>query len=346
MGLRKIRPGRPKGNAVKGTDMAPVFCRVSCAFPQRREVTAWKGYLRAKYTLYPWRDSALLRSLPCGISPLILLVLLMIEEIVLIVFVSILNRVIQFEEVVFLLVVVLPFIEAFERRFEGFRVLLILLNIREGSWEDRCLGLLIDGGESRRKVQGLLDGWHGMTQAKVLGEKRIPYLTCPRIQGMALDARLHPNRPHLLPKMLLRIADDLLYHVVRQQVVRFILDGDTRHRDAPLPLWSVAAALCGHRPAASLYTVARHACSCMLSGARGKPSLRQAKDCIQSQGLLIDYHTARFHPLDFLREDGRELQPKHLRQLRHRDPHSTAQFGDNEILRWVMHRCHASWRAY
>jgi len=32
---------------------------------------------------------------------------------------------------------------------------------------------------------------------------------------MALNARLHPNRPHLLPKMLMRIAYDLLCDVIR-----------------------------------------------------------------------------------------------------------------------------------
>ena len=58
----------------------------------------------------PRRDAVLPRSLPRGIPPLILIVL-MIEEIVLIVFVSILNGVIQGEDVLFL--VVLPFIEAF-----------------------------------------------------------------------------------------------------------------------------------------------------------------------------------------------------------------------------------------
>jgi len=53
-----------------------------------------------------------------------------------------------------------------------------------------------------------------MTQAKVLRKKRIPYFPRPRIQGMARNARLHPNRPHLLPKMLMRIADDLLGDVI------------------------------------------------------------------------------------------------------------------------------------
>src|SRR2546430_10713825 len=44
-----------------------------------------------------------------------------IEDIILIVLVRILNRVVQCEKVVFLLVV-LPFIEAFQRRFKGLHV--------------------------------------------------------------------------------------------------------------------------------------------------------------------------------------------------------------------------------
>jgi hypothetical protein len=54
-----------------------------------------------------------------------------------------------------------------------------------------------------------------MTKAKVLGKKRVAHFTRPRIEGMALNANLHPNRTDLLPKMLLGIADDLLGHVVR-----------------------------------------------------------------------------------------------------------------------------------
>jgi hypothetical protein len=61
----------------------------------------------------------------------------------------------------------------------------------------------------------------------------------PGVKGMALKPRLHPNRTDLFPKMLLGITDDLLRHVVRQRIVRFIVDGDTRHRDAPLSSWQV-----------------------------------------------------------------------------------------------------------
>jgi hypothetical protein len=61
---------------------------------------------------------------------------------------------------------------------------------------------------------------------------------------MAFNARLHPDRADLLTKMLLGIADDVVHHVVRQRIVRFIMDGDTRHGDAPLSSWQVAAVLC------------------------------------------------------------------------------------------------------
>src|SRR5262249_16297954 len=85
--------------------------------------------------------------------------------------------------------------------------------------------------------------------------------------------------------------------------------------------------------AGSPYSHAR-ACS---QGARGTPSPRQAEDRRRSQGLIINHQTALFHPLDFLWEDGRELPPKHLRQLRHSYAHSAAQFGYNEVLRWLRH---------
>src|SRR5207245_4626155 len=103
------------------------------------------------------------KSLPRGLPLFILL--LIVQNIVLLVLVSILNGVVQLEKVV-LLLVVLPFIEAFQRRFKGLHVLL-LLNVLERRWDARCLGLLLYGGERSRKVKGLLDCWHGMTQAKV-----------------------------------------------------------------------------------------------------------------------------------------------------------------------------------
>src|SRR5262245_45724875 len=163
-------------------------------------------------TSYPWMDSARPRSLPRGIPPLHLIVLediilIVIQDIVLIVLVRILHWGIQFEDVV--LLVVLPFIEAFQRCFDGLYVFLILLNILEWCGEDRVFGLLIHGGEIRHRGGVLLDRWHRIAQAKILREKCVPYLPRPRIQGMALQTSLHPNRTDLLPKMLLGIADNL-----------------------------------------------------------------------------------------------------------------------------------------
>src|SRR5262249_29882584 len=161
-------------------------------------------------TQYPWRDAVRPRSLPRGLLPFLILVIF--QDIVLIVLVRILHGVIQFEKIVLFLLVLL-FIEAFQRRFEGLRIL--LLYVLEGCWDERYLGLLIYVGNSSRMVQGLVDCGQEMTQAKVLGGKRVPYLTRPRIQGMARNTRLHPNRTDLLPKMLLGIADDLLGDVLR-----------------------------------------------------------------------------------------------------------------------------------
>src|SRR6266853_2737044 len=87
-----------------------------------------------------------------------------------------------------------------------------------------------------------------MHKAKILGRKGVTHLMRPHIEGMAFNARLHPNRTDLLPKMLMGVADDLLGHCLSQRVVRFILDRDARHHEAPLPFLAVAATVGGHRP--------------------------------------------------------------------------------------------------
>src|SRR5262245_37071410 len=50
----------------------------------------------------------------------------------------------------------------------------------------------------------------------------------PGIQGMAFQARLHPDRAHGLPKLLLGIASDLLRHFVSQSVFSLIVDRNVR----------------------------------------------------------------------------------------------------------------------
>ena len=80
-----------------------------------------------------------------------------------------------------------------------------------------------------------LERWAASDQSQSPGGKRVAHFTRPRIEGMAIKARLHPDRVDLLPKMLLGIAEDVLHDVVRQQVVRFIVDGNTRHGKAPRP---------------------------------------------------------------------------------------------------------------
>src|SRR5215471_13712988 len=95
------------------------------------EVTSvQRQWLRGRWHVYP--------SLPCRIPPLHLIVLediilFVIQDIVLIVLVHILHWGIQCEDVV--LLVILPFIEALQRRSEGLYsllILLILLNVLEG----------------------------------------------------------------------------------------------------------------------------------------------------------------------------------------------------------------------
>src|SRR5215831_7572625 len=73
--------------------------------------------------------------------PLILLVL-SIQEICLLVFVHLLDRGVQAEDVR-VLVVLGPFVEAFQRRFEWFDVFFIHLTILEGCWEALSLWFLI-----------------------------------------------------------------------------------------------------------------------------------------------------------------------------------------------------------
>src|SRR5262249_13442732 len=120
------------------------------------EVTSvQRRWLRGRWHVHP--------SLPCRIPPLHLIVLedillIVIQDIVLIVLVSILHWGIQCEDVV--LLVVLLFIEAFQRRFDGLYVLLILLNVLEGCWDKRCLWLFIHVGEISHRGRVLLDHWH------------------------------------------------------------------------------------------------------------------------------------------------------------------------------------------
>src|SRR5215813_7226318 len=91
-----------------------------------REVTSVQSrWLRDRWDVHP---SLLRGSPPLDLIGLEDILLFVIQDIVLIVLVRILHWGIQGEDVV-LLLVVLPFIAAFQRRFEGLRVLLILLNI-------------------------------------------------------------------------------------------------------------------------------------------------------------------------------------------------------------------------
>src|SRR5207244_8924562 len=94
--------------------------------------------------------------------------------------------------------------------------------------------VIVDTREISRMVVRVRKRRRGIDQAKVIWGKSITHLTRPCVKGMALDAILHPDRADLFPKMLLGIADDLLRHFISQGVFSLIVDGDARHRDAPL----------------------------------------------------------------------------------------------------------------
>src|SRR5262249_23154640 len=69
----------------------------------------------------------------------------------------------------------------------------------------------------------------GIDQSEVIGGKSVTHFTSARVEGMALNAILHPNRAHGLPEILLGIASNLLRHFFRQSVFRLVLDSDARH---------------------------------------------------------------------------------------------------------------------
>ena len=84
-----------------------------------------------------------------------------------------------------------------------------------------------------------------------------------------------------------------------------------------------------------------HACVCMRAGGTWAQSPRQAADSRRSEGSPETTTPARVHLLDGLRKDGRARQPRHLRHLRQRSPHSAVQCSHQAHLRWLMHRCPA-----
>src|SRR5206468_12257635 len=108
--------------------------------------------------------------------PLLPLVLI-VEGTVLLVLVSILPRVVQFEDVFFL---------------QG------VVKSRESNGRD---GGLRQGGDVK--------------QTKVSGGKRITHLTRLRVEGMARNAILYPDGADLSPEILIDITNDVLRHIIR-----------------------------------------------------------------------------------------------------------------------------------
>src|SRR5439155_4400601 len=71
----------------------------------------------------------------------------------------------------------------------------------------------------------------------------VPHLTRARVEDMALQALLYPDRADHVPKMLLGIVENVLTHGVRQGVGRLIFDRDAHHCAAPLLSCGVVTAL-------------------------------------------------------------------------------------------------------
>src|SRR5215471_660045 len=152
--------------------------------------------IQCRTSMYPLNRGSNAETL----LPLLPLVLI-VEGTVLLVLVSILNRVIQCEDVFFLHGVV----ESQESNGRG----------------------------------GDLRQWNSIEKTKISGGKGITHLTRPRVEGMARHAILHLDGADLSPEILVDITDDVLTHVVRQEVVRLIMDRHTCHRDTPFPLLTV-----------------------------------------------------------------------------------------------------------
>src|SRR5262249_52844975 len=121
--------------------------------------------IKCRTSMYPLNMGSNAETL-LPLLPLILIV----EGTVLLVLVSILTRVIQFEDVFLLQGVV-------ERR------------------------------ESNGRGGGLRQGY-GIKQTKIGGGQSITHFTRPRVKGVARDAILHPDEEDLSPEILVDITDD------------------------------------------------------------------------------------------------------------------------------------------
>src|SRR5713101_5572419 len=166
------------------------------------------------------------RPVARGLPPSIIIVVVVQETVF---FLSLLKLLVQCGETVLLLVFLLfkPFLQAFQRRFA--RLFVVGLNVFEGGWDDLLFWVIIDTREITRMVVRVRKCRRGIDQAEVIWRKSVTHLTRPRVEGMALNAILHPDRADLFPKVLLGIANDLLRHFVSQGVFSLIVDGDASH---------------------------------------------------------------------------------------------------------------------
>src|SRR5262249_32616463 len=131
----------------------------------------------------------------------------------------------------FFVVLLYVFLQAFQGRFT--RLFFVSLSILEGHWGQFLFFVsvgIINRWDISRMVIRIRECRSSIDQAEVIWGKSVTYLTGARVEGMALNAILHPDRAHGLPKILLGIASNLLRHFFRQGVFRLVQDSDARHR--------------------------------------------------------------------------------------------------------------------
>src|SRR5262249_34840826 len=148
----------------------------------------------------------------CG-TPWSVIIVVVIGEAVFIL--SILKLVVQGGKFFFVVVLLVHvFLQAFKRRFA--RLFFVGLNFIKGCWSQLFLSvgvsIIINRGDISRMVIRVREGRSGIDQAEVIWGKSVTHFTGARVEGMALNTILHPNRAHDLPKILLGIASNLLRH--------------------------------------------------------------------------------------------------------------------------------------
>src|SRR5262245_38771338 len=143
-------------------------------------------------------------------TSLSIIIVIVIDEAVFIL--SILKLVVQCRKCFFFLLLFHLFFQALKGRLT--RLFFVSLNVLEGCWGQLVLGIsiIIDSRDVSRMVIRIRECRGGIDQTEIIWGKSVTHLTGARVEGVALNTILHPNRAHGLPKMLLGIASDLLSH--------------------------------------------------------------------------------------------------------------------------------------